>query len=251
MYKTLSQIVEKRKKAAICLITDTKGSTPRKIGSKMIVSEKGQVKGSVGGGELEFFVVKKAQEIIKTQIPETFNFGLKTDFQMACGGNVTIFIEPIKLPDQLIVFGAGHISKALTFIAKDFGFDITVIDERKGIFDDWQKNNFNLINKLYSQAYPQLTFDEQTYVCIITHAHKYDKVIAGYCGTKNSKYTGVIASKTKAAKIRKELVADKILTQKQADAIEMPMGITMKCETPEEIAISILGRLIDERNSSL
>ncbi|MBN2892237.1 MAG: XdhC family protein [Bacteroidales bacterium] len=248
IYNAINQIIAERKKAAMCIITETKGSTPRKIGSKMIVLENGQVIGSIGGGELEHFVVEKSQEIIKTGDAETFNFGLKEDFQMSCGGRVTVFVEPVKLPDQLIVFGGGHICRSLVTYAKNFDFNITVVDEREGIFDSWAENDFTLINKIHIEAYPELKFDDQTYVCIMTHAHKYDKIVAGYCGSQNSKFTGVIASKTKAAKIRKELIEEKVLTQEQAEAIEMPLGIPMKCELPEEIAISVLGRLIDVKN---
>ncbi len=249
IYEEITKITQERKKAAICIITETKGSTPRKSGSKMIVFYDGTSIGSVGGGELEFFIVQKAKEIIELQVPQTFSYGLKQDFDMSCGGNVTLYIEPIKLPDQLVIFGAGHIGRTLAFFAKDFGFDITVIDEREGIFDQWDKNNFKLINKIYDEAYKELKFDYKTYICIMTYAHKYDKVIAGYCGAVDSAFVGVVASKNKAAKIRKDLVQEKVLTKDQAQRIEMPLGVPINCETPEEIAISILARLIDVKNS--
>lgn len=265
MYNKILQIISERKKAVICLITETKGSTPRKIGSKMIVFENGEIEGSVGGGDLEFFVIQKAQEIIKTQIPKTFNFGLKADFQMACGGNVSIFVEPIKLPEHLIIFGAGHIGRALANLAINFGFNITVIDERDGIFDNWKqlsgKNIQNdqpetsneqlvkFINKNHEEAFAELNFDNQTYVCAISHTHSYDMAIGGYCGAKETAYVGVIASKTKAAKIRKQLIIDKKLTEEQVDKLDMPMGIPIACETPKEIAVSILAKLIDVKNS--
>lgn len=251
MYNHISKIISERKKAAICLITETIGSTPRKIGSKMIVYAEGKIEGSIGGGDLEFFVIQKAHEIIESQIPKTYKFGLKTDFKMACGGNVSIFIEPVKLPDQLIIFGAGHIGRALANIAINYDFEITIVDERNGIFDDWNKNKFKIINANHEKIFDKLHFDNKTFVCSISHTHSYDKSIAGYCGAKETAFIGVIASKTKAIKIRKELVANNILSQKQADAIEMPMGLKMKCETPEEIAISILGRLIDIKNSDI
>lgn len=248
IFKTINEIVQKRQKAAFCIVTESKGSTPRKEGSKMVVYEDGKVVGSIGGGELEYYVVQKAQEIIKSGKAENFNFGLEKDFQMGCGGKVSVFVEPIKLSEHLIIFGAGHISRELAKYAKDFNFDITVVDERDGIFETWNEDNFTLINKIHDDAYAELNFDKETYICIMTHAHKYDKVIAGYCGAQESAFLGVIASKTKAASIRKRLVNEEVLTQEQADKIEMPLGVPMKCEFPNEIAISVLGRLIDIRN---
>jgi xanthine dehydrogenase accessory factor len=245
----IQEIIRLRQKAAFCLITKTQGSTPRKIGSKMIVYSDETVFGSVGGGEIEHFVVQKSQEIIKTQQAQSFSFALKTDFEMACGGNVDVYIEPINIAKQLVIFGGGHISKALVKIAKDFDFSIIVIDERENIFDAWEKSeNIILLNEHYDIAIPKITFDYNTLVCIITHAHTHDKALAGICGKKEAAYLGVIASKTKSAKFSKELLEEGTLTQEQIDKIDMPMGFAMNCETPEEIAISILAKLIDTKN---
>jgi len=245
----IQEIIRLRQKAAFCLITQTNGSTPRKIGSKMIVYSDNSVFGSIGGGEIEHFVVQKSQEILKTQQAQSFSFALKTDFEMACGGNVDVYIEPINIAKQLIIFGGGHISKALVKIAKEFDFSIIVIDERENIFESWEKlENVNLINEHHEVAIPNLTFDSNTLICVITHTHTHDKALAGICGTKEKAYLGVIASKTKSAKFAKELVEEGTLTQEQVGQIDMPMGFAMSCETPEEIAISILAKLIDTKN---
>ncbi len=249
IYSKLAEIIKNRQKAALCVITETKGSTPRKLGSKMIVMNNKTVFGSVGGGALEHFVVDKAIEIISSQQPEMLSFGLKTDFEMACGGNVKIYIEPVMLPYQLIIFGAGHIGKALATFAQHLDFQIIIIDNRKDIFNTWENKNFTFLNENFEDAIKKLKFDKQTFVVSATYAHSFDKEIAGIIGAKETAYLGVIASKNKAKKIKDHLINNKILTSQQANKIDMPSGIPIACETPEEIAISLLAKIIDIRNS--
>ncbi len=57
----------------------------------------------------------------------------------------------------------------------------------------------------------------------------------------------MIGSKNKVA-LAKKLFAEKGLDDKVIESIDMPIGIPINCETPEEIAISILARLIDIKN---
>ncbi len=252
IYNKLIEIIEYRQKAALCIITETKGSTPRKTGSKMIVLDDLTVFGSVGGGELEYFVVQKSAEIIKLQKPKNFNFQLKSDFKMACGGNVSIYIEPVKIPDQLIIFGAGHIGKALASFARKLNFKILIIDERKDIFDSWEKlPEYSFINEIYTKAIEKIIFDEKTYICSATYQHTHDKEIAALCSQKKYAYLGIIASKNKAQKINNFLIEEKKIPAQIVKNIDMPMGIPIACETPEEIAISILAKIIDIRNSKI
>ncbi len=246
--KQITEIIENRQNAALCIITDTKGSTPRKKGSKMLVYEDGTIVGTIGGGEMEFALIEQAKNIIKNQVAESFSFGLKADFEMACGGKITIYIEPIKLPNKLIIFGGGHIGSKLAEWAIDFNFEVTIVDERKNIFDNLDKNKFQLLNQDYQTAIKNLTFDTDTFVCIITHQHAYDRQIAALCAPHDLAFIGVIASKNKVQKISKLLSKEDKLLPKDIEKINMPMGMPINCETPEEIAISILGKLIDVKN---
>ena len=58
---------ENNRNAAYCVIVQTKGSTPRKVGSKMIVYDDGSINGSIGGGNLEKKVIENAIQLIKEQ----------------------------------------------------------------------------------------------------------------------------------------------------------------------------------------
>ena len=248
MYEKITQSIKQRKKFAVCIIVKTNGSTPRKIGSKMLVFEDKTIVGSIGGGGIEKNIIERALQIIKNQKPELIKTKLETDHHMACGGEVDIYIEAVVPKPKLYIFGAGHIGKILAEFSRKFNFDITVIDNRDGIFENWNKESYNLINKNYQDAFELLNFDTQTFICCVTYAHTFDKEVIAFCAKQEYAYLGMLSSKSKVAKFKKEFIENKTLTQEQIDNVNMPMGVPMNCETPEEITISILAKLIDVRN---
>lgn len=86
-------------KAALATIIRTKGSTPRKIGSKMIIFSSGEIEGTIGGGCGEAEVIEKSLEAIKTKeaikLRIDLTKGLLFEDGGICGGIMDVFIEPL------------------------------------------------------------------------------------------------------------------------------------------------------------
>jgi len=243
------EIRTERLQAAICIVVETQGSTPRKQGAKMIVFPDGVIYGSIGGGSVEKEVAIKAVELIKTGMPQKCQFSLEKDLGMHCGGYMEVYIEPISPAKKLVIFGAGHIGRALAKFANEFDFAITLIDPREHIFKDTFFNQFTCVNKDYFQAIEEASFDAHTYVIIVTPKHVYDEEILAKVAKKTHAYIGMIGSTRKVDLLKKRFIEEKILTTEELESIDMPVGIKFKAETPQEIAISILAKLIDVRNT--
>jgi len=249
IFQKLSTFNRSGLKAAFCLITNTSGSSPRKIGSKMIVYEDGTIDGTIGGGAIEKEVIDIAIEAIKTNKTQNIQYKLKEDLGMVCGGSMDVYIEPILPNEKLIIFGAGHIGKVLARYSSDLGFAVTVVDEREGILNETEFPDCTLVNKMFTEAINELEFDDDTYIVILTHKHVYDSAILKLVCKKKHYYLGMIGSKIKVAEIKKQFIKEKITTEKEFNNIDTPIGIPIKSETPKEIAISILARLIDSKNN--
>lgn len=247
LYTKLAELERSGIRAALCIIVATQGSTPRKKGAKMIVTETGETWGSIGGGTLELKVIEDAQQVIKEREARTFRHALVHDHGMCCGGQVTLYIEPVINMKKLYIFGAGHIGKALARLAGDFDFAVTVIDERPEMTEALDPKTVTLITRPHAIACEELEFDVETLICVITHDHAYDREIVAFCAKQPHLYLGMIGSRRKVEVARKTFLAGEILTEAEMEDIDWPMGVPIHTNTPAEIAISILARLIDVR----
>lgn len=249
IYQHLSEIENSGSKAAFCIVTYTQGSSPQKSSSKMIVLEDGGIIGTVGGGSIENAVIKEAKNVISEQVPKVLRYQLKKDLGMECGGNMEVYIEPVGKKNKLFVFGAGHIGKALATYAPDFGFEVTVIDERDNIFSGYDGIRCNCVNTGFTAAAKELKFDRSTFIVIVTHGHAHDFNVLKHICKKERLYLGMIGSKRKTAEIHKLLLAEKVMNNSELEKLDMPIGIKFAAVEPNEIAISILAKLIDVKNT--
>ncbi len=251
IYDELSAASQNRRKAALCIVTSTKGSAPRKIGAKMIVYDNTEITGSIGGGDLEKKTIEDALDVIKTNKPGTFKHDLLSQHGMCCGGTVEIYIEPIMNKKKLFIFGAGHTGQALAKFAVNFEFDIYIIDDRKEYLDEIKIDGVNKLNLEHNRALQALPFEEDVFIVIVTYSHQIDRDILAYCMKRPFAYLGMIGSKRKIEITKKMFIESNIGTTEDLKKIHMPIGIEIAAETPEEIAVSILAEIIKVKNKVL
>ena len=154
IYEKIAEAQKKNLDVALCVVVNTKGSTPREAGAKMLVFTDGTIFGTIGGGDLEKQVIAHALAVLKTKEPATFKHDLLHQHNMCCGGSVDIYIEPIMKKNKLYIFGGGHTGHALATYARDFDFEVVIIDDRKEYLDEIKLENVNKLNMIYSQALP-------------------------------------------------------------------------------------------------
>ncbi|MEI7597641.1 MAG: XdhC/CoxI family protein [Bacteroidota bacterium] len=235
--------------SALCIVTNISGSTPGKAGAKMIVFSDGTIEGTVGGGAIEKKIIDDALNVIKTQTPQFNQYNLQTDLAMICGGAIGIYIEPVSKPAKLHIFGAGHIGKCIAHYAPDMGFDTYLIDWRDDLFENSENIKYSQVRKQYIEAVNEISFDEGSYIIVVTPSHAMDEEVLAAVGKKSCAYIGVIGSKRKIETIRKKFIQENILTEDELNRVDMPIGIKFNAITPAEIAISIIAKIIDVKNS--
>ncbi len=249
LFRKISDLQAAHIPCVLCVITDTTGSTPRKAGSKMIVMSDGSIYGTIGGGSIELAVIKEAVSVLSKGEPLFKEYQLEEDLSMHCGGMVRVYFDPILSLPKLYIYGAGHIGRVLGKFASALGFRIFFFDERPDIYKEFQVEGAECTTGNYFETIEKTVFDEHTYIVITTPKHEFDEKILAAVARKPHAYLGMIGSKRKVAEARKKFLAEGSLTNEELDRVDMPIGIPFAAETPEEIAISILAKLIDTRNT--
>ena len=94
----VKEFLDKGETMAVATIVSTKGSTPREVGAKMVVTAWGEILGTIGGGCGEADVKREAIEAIRTRKPRTVRIDLlddiSSDSPAVCGGIMNVFIDP-------------------------------------------------------------------------------------------------------------------------------------------------------------
>src|SRR5438270_1595552 len=117
VYEELLRLRRLGQKSALATIVDVRGSIPSYQSAKLLIREDGSMVGTIGGGCVEAEVWNAAREVLETEKPRRLSFNLGQDAAydngLICGGQLSIFVEPVIPHPQVFIFGAGHISKAI------------------------------------------------------------------------------------------------------------------------------------------
>ncbi len=159
-------------------------------------------------------------------------------------------IETILPQDCIYILGAGHVGLQLAKIAHITGFQTVIIDDREEFANHQRFPHARDVHavKHFSHAFDNLAIDKNSYIVILTRGHLHDQnVLEAALNTKPA-YIGMIGSRTKRDKIYANL-EKKGISKKRLEKIYAPIGIKIKAQTPEEIAVSIMGEIIRKRYS--
>ena len=164
--------------------------------------------------------------------------------------SVGFYLEPVFPVPNLVIAGAGHIGKALAHIGSMLGFEVTVIDDRQEYANSENiPDAGHIIVKDIGNALHSLNKSDDTYVVIVTRGHKDDAAALKPCIGSDLAYLGMIGSKQKISAMRTNFIKNGWATAKQWDKVYAPVGLDIKSQTVEEIAVSIAAQLVLVRNS--
>jgi xanthine dehydrogenase accessory factor len=251
IYQALDELERKGGAGALCTIIETRGSTPRHMGSKMLVYPDGHFIGTVGGGEVESRVIQEALGAIKDGNPRRLSYNMvdpKKGDPGVCGGQLEILVEPLQTHSTLVVIGGGHVGKAVAHLAHWLGFRVAVSDDRPEFCTPEANPDADDFYPVAMSDLPKsLEITPDTYLVLTTRGSQVDVVGLPAILDTQAAYIGLIGSKKRWIATRKALI-DQGYPEEKLNRIYSPIGLEMNAETPEEIAVSILGEIIMVRS---
>ncbi|UUW72624.1 xanthine dehydrogenase accessory protein XdhC [Pseudomonas oryzihabitans] len=227
-------------------VADEQGSTPRDAGTKMLVGREEQHL-TIGGGHLEYRAVEIAREMLAagTRQPRLERFSLAASLGQCCGGVTTLLFEPQLAQDvPVIVFGAGHVARALVPLLAGLPCAVRWVDSRPQEFPDPLPAGVARI--VTEEPVDEIArMPAGAYYIVMTHNHPLDlELTDAILARGDHGYFGLIGSRTKWAKFRHRLAArghgaDRLAT------VRCPLGLPeVQGKLPLEIAIAVAGEVI-------
>jgi xanthine dehydrogenase accessory factor len=240
----LSEFQQIKQPIALVTVTKVLGSAPCKVGSKMVVTKQKEIFGTIGGGKLEFQIIDEAVIAIRENKLKEFSYTLGPEFEQCCGGKVELIIEPMNQSPELYIFGAGHIGVAICHVLKDTPFNINLLDIRP----NWKETisiaeNVNFMDVDFDLYKQKVNWGSNCYVVILTHDHKLDFEITALALHSETKYIGLVGSKTKKNKFN-NLLRNELNFEAGISPVHCPVGLDLGGNSPKEIAISVAAELL-------
>lgn len=159
----------------------------------------------------------------------------------------SFLVEPVFNRTRLYIFGAGHVSQFISKIASMVDFAVIVIDDRQDFANAVRFPEADeVIVDDFTKAFSSLSFSGNEFIVIVTRGHSHDAVVLREALSKDARYIGMIGSKRKVKMVfdlmRKSGFSDEAIAN-----VHAPIGLAIHAETPQEIAVSIVGELIQTR----
>ena len=248
---------------AIVSVTKVDGSTPREAGARMAVTTQGRILGTVGGGAFEFAALNEAVTGLSENRFEAWyrDWPLGPELGQCCGGRVRTLTEIFTSNDRaellqrvetdrntkrtsVMLFGAGHVGRAIVLALAPLPFDVEWIDSRADAFPSLIVQTARpVVSDAPAREMAKATMG--TFVLIVTHSHALDLEITE-TALKNAKlaYIGLIGSETKRARFERRLttlgVGDETLVR-----LHCPIGLPgISGKEPATIAASVAADLL-------
>ena len=258
LYRLLADTVDQGKSAALATLIRAEGATPRKLGTKMIVYDDGQIAGTIGGGKMEALVIQGAVEAIGQGASRLLHYELRDQESGdpgICGGVVDVFVDVVHPRPVLLVVGAGHVAMPLAEMGHMCGFRVIVVDDRPDMLSEerFPHADERIVGEIV-ETLQGLPVTPSNHIVIVTRGHAHDEGALRTVIGSTAAYLGMIGSRRKVKTVFDHLRAggvDETLLRR----VHAPVGLDIGAQSPAEIALSILAEIImlrsDRRGQSL
>jgi xanthine dehydrogenase accessory factor len=223
------------------------------MSARMLVRADGSTVGTVGGGAAEARAVQASAAAMQEGQSRELSFRLVDEAQGdagVCGGDMRLFVDVLLPRPTLLIMGGGHVGQAVAAQGALIGYRVVVMDERPELLTEerFPHAHERAVGDL-AQLAAEYPFTAHTFVVMVTPHHSVDDEILAAMAPHPVPYVGLIGSRRRSAltfeRARQRGVPDAFLQQ-----VRTPIGLDIGAETPQEIAVSIIGEVIAAQRKS-
>jgi xanthine dehydrogenase accessory factor len=305
--ETAEQWLAQGQRVALVTVLKTWGSSPRPVGSLMVMRSDGIHHGSVSGGCVEEDLVGRyARGELTAQLPTIVDYGVNrqeaTRFGLPCGGRLELLVESLEQAAslqallqrlasgellnrrvclntgevsvhragandqfvyddnqvikvlgpawQLLLIGAGHLSRYVAQIALTLDYQVIICDPRDEYARGWSLDEALFTTEMPDDAVKRYCRQPRSAVITLTHDPKLDDMALMEALTMEVFYVGALGSKANNDK-RRERLRELGVNSSQLQQLHAPVGLPIGSHTPPEIALSIMAELTAVRRGAV
>ena len=253
----MADALDRGEAAALVTIVSTSGSTPQRVGAKMLVYADGRTVGTIGGGCYEHDALGKAREAIRLRRPQLVHYTLNDDLAaetgLICGGQMDVYIEPLEPSPHLYLVGAGHVShelaphRAAGRLPRARGRRPREVRQRRPLprrpRSSWTTFPRWLEPRRPSRRRPSSSSSRAATGTTSTRCAR--------SSARELRYLGLIGSRAKVAPDLRRACGPKASPAERLARVHAPIGLDIGAVSPAEIAVSIVAELVAARSGRL
>lgn len=244
--EALLEVLRSGRRGALATVVRVSGSTPQQPGARLLVAPDGTRVGTVGGGAVEQAVLEALEACIEHGRRDLVVFDLGRDLGMCCGGRMEVFVEPVEAVQRLVIFGAGHVARPTAALARQVGFDVTIVDDREEMLASEHFPGCTLISAEPAECAERLAPRPEDWLLVVTYDHRLDEEALDVYSRLPHRYLGVIGSRRKIFRILQRIAQKRGLPS--LARVYAPVGLDIGAVSPPEIAVSIVAELVALRH---
>jgi xanthine/CO dehydrogenase XdhC/CoxF family maturation factor len=215
---------------AAVLVTALSGAEGR-----LLVGEH-DVRGSLGDAALELTAATLAHARLAAPVPQS---------GPDRAGDAELFFEVAAPPPGLTIFGAGSDAEPIARLAWELGFTVTVVDAREAFLTAERFPHATLVAAHYSEFRDRVRLGPRTSAVIMNHHLERDRECLRFALASPAPYIGALGPRTRFQKLLDALRASGAVPDADALArVRSPIGLALGAETPEEVALSVVGEIL-------
>ena len=240
------ELRQRERPFVLVTLIESIGSSPRKVGARMIVLSESECHGTVGGGQGEKLAIEQAMICLREQrASELVDFDLTEKTGQVCGGRVRFLLECWQQSPNVYLFGAGHVGQALAQVLEQTPLRMAVSDARaRWLEDPGLGSHVRRMTGDPVELARGIRWGAEDSVVIMTHDHALDYELVRTILPCQPGFLGLIGSRGKRANFEKRLLDEGIEPQLIARVLTCPVGLVRAGDSPREIAISLAAQLL-------
>jgi xanthine/CO dehydrogenase XdhC/CoxF family maturation factor len=206
------------------------------VSGRVIVTPSGEVAGALTDPVVARAAVARAHARLAARYPQSGPERI---------AYAELFFEVTTTPPALVIFGAGHDAEPVAHLAWTLGFTVTIVDVREAFVTPERFPRARLVCAHFSQFADRLVLGSGSFALIMNHHVERDRESLRFSLESGPSYIGVLGPRSRYDRLISGLAAQGYVPNPSKTArVRSPVGLSLGAETPQEVAVSILGELL-------